>query len=280
MISGKLIILGQNSNLSRHLSDRFDGCAVVSSSDWDFLESLLKNNDNIKIIYNIFYKSEYFNKIDLPLKYSHYTFGALAQFIDLCLKYQEKIDCVLYTSSCAIYGENRCATESDRHDVKGAHAAVKLASEFFLRDYLKDADIRLIYARVFNMFGGHDRFSVISKIARAMKTGVPVQVNDNGSSIRDFIHVQDVVEIYIKLLQGNSEGVVNVGTGLGSSVASVILEAERIYKRKLNVESINNIEIAHSTANVNYMFEQVGDIRFRSVRQYYLEDYNLHTNGR
>lgn len=275
-----MIILGQDSNLSRHLSDRLDGCAVVSSSEWDFFETLLKNNDNIKIIYNIFYKSEYFNKMDSALEYSDYTFGVLAKFIDLCVRYQEKIKCVLYTSTCAIYGDNRCATESDRHDLKGVHATVKLASEFFLRDYLKDTNIRLIYARVFNMFGGYDRFSVISKIARAMKTGATLQISDNGSSVRDFIHVKDVVEIYIKLLNGGLEGVVNVGTGLGTSVASAILEAERIYRRKLNVEWINGSGITYSTANINYMVEQVGDIQFRSVRQYYVQDYDSCINSR
>lgn len=46
------------------------------------------------------------------------------------------------------------------------------------------------------MYGGNDNFSIISKIIKAYKNNEEL---NNGNAIRDFIHIEDVVDIYSKI---------------------------------------------------------------------------------
>lgn len=234
------------------------------------LEALLKSDCQIRIIYNVYYKSECLNKTSSPLDYSHFAFHKLAEFVDLCLRYRSNIDCILFTSTSAIYGNNSNAREFDKPDIINLYSSLKLASEFFLKTHLKETHIRLLVARVFNMYGGNDSFSVVGKIARSIKSGSELLITNQGSAVRDFIHIYDVVEIYSRLLHSKFEGLINVGTGIGTSISSVILAAEQIFRGNLNVRHITQNEIDYSVANTDYMLQKIGIIHFRSIERHYL----------
>ena len=92
-----------------------------------------------------------------------------------------------------------------------------------------------MYARLFNMYGGNDHFSVISKIIHAIKNDYPFSLSNNGSSIRDFIHIDDVVKIYKLMLNLNHRGVTNIASGIGTSTKQIINIAEKSYKKKLKL---------------------------------------------
>ena len=48
------------------------------------------------------------------------------------------------------------------------------------------------------MYGVNDKFSIINKLIHSYKK---IFINNNGNSIRDFINVEDVAKVYIKLLK-------------------------------------------------------------------------------
>ena len=62
-----------------------------------------------------------------PLSYSNYSLVYLSNFIDLCKKYPQKINSILYTSSCALYGENPNAKEDDEVKITSLYSALKIA---------------------------------------------------------------------------------------------------------------------------------------------------------
>ena len=45
------------------------------------------------------------------------------------------------------------------------------------------------------MYGGNDEFSIISKIINVYKDNSILNLVNNGEGIRDFIHINDVIEI-------------------------------------------------------------------------------------
>ncbi len=121
------------------------------------------------------------------------------------------------------------------------------------------------------MYGGADEFSVVSKIANALSLGTGFQVSNHGRSVRDFVHVRDVVEIYQRLLASTFSGVVNVGSGTGLSVSDLIEKAEMAFKRRLPVSYVERNEIDRSVARTDALLKAVGPMKFRPVDQYFQE---------
>jgi len=263
------LIIGKRSNLSRALASRITGASLVVSDELSTLPALLADAGTSNLIYNVYHKSALLGQTNAPEVYAKYAFTTLAAFVSLCLEHRRHINTVVFTSSSAVYGNNAHAAEADKTDITNLYASLKLASEFFLKDHLKNTSIRLIIPRVFNMYGGDDEFSVVSKIAAAMVSGREISVNNNGRSVRDFIHISDVVEIYLKLLQSSYDGVVNVGTGKGISVSQLIKMAEAAFSRTLRASHTDREEIARSVARTDLLTRTIGPYSFKTIDSYY-----------
>jgi UDP-glucose 4-epimerase len=124
----------------------------------------------------------------------------LAEFVTICQK-NENIKTLIYSSSCVVYGNTKeISLESDLPSPTSLNGIIKLSSEMYLTEYLKDSGINLIFARIFNMYGGNDKFSVISKIINAMENNKDFTIYNYGKETRDFIHVEVVAAIYLKLI--------------------------------------------------------------------------------
>ena len=244
MQSNKVFIIGKRSNLSKSLNNSIDNSYLISSNEIKEVEKEINDFKNINFIYNTSPKSDLlkYNQIS-PASYSNYSLFYLSNFIDLCKKYPYKINSILYTSSCSLYGENDNAKEDDDVKITSLHSALKISSELFIKKFLEDIGINIVYARLFNMYGGNDNFSVISKIIHSIKNDYPFYLSNNGKAIRDFIHINDVVEIYKLMLKLDHKGITNIATGLGTSTKQIINIAEKSYNKKLEIININCPEV-------------------------------------
>jgi nucleoside-diphosphate-sugar epimerase len=270
-LSKKLFIIGKRSNLSRELSRAVKGSKLIPGEELHQLPALLAQEGRSNVVYNLYYKSAWLGRRDTPVDYARYAFQRLAEFTAICRDAQQYIDKVIFTSSSAVYGSNAWAAESDRCDITNLYASLKFASELFMREHFADTRIPLVIARVFNMYGGGDEFSVVSRIDNALSQGGEFQVFNNGRSVRDFVHVRDVVEIYQRLLDSTFSGVVNVGSGTGLSVNNLIEKAEIVFKRRLQVAYLDRNEIDRSVARIDTLLAAVGAMEFSSVDQYFQE---------
>ncbi len=271
MHKSKLLIIGSRSNLSRELGRTVKGSKIIAGDELQKLPELLAQEGRSNVVYNLYYKSAWLGRRDTPVAYARYAFQRMAEFTAICRDAQQYIDKVIFTSSSSVYGSNPWAAESDRCDITNLYASLKFASELFLREHLADTRIALIITRVFNMYGGADEFSVVSKIANALSLGTGFQVSNHGRSVRDFVHVRDVVEIYQRLLASTFSGVVNVGSGTGLSVSDLIEKAEMAFKRRLPVSYVERNEIDRSVARTDALLKAVGPMKFRPVDQYFQE---------
>lgn len=272
-MSKKLFIIGKRSNLSRELSRAVKGSKLISGDELHQLPALLAQEGRSNVVYNLYFKSAWLGRRDVPTDYALYAFQRMAEFTAICRDAQQYIDKVIFTSTSAVYGSNAWATESDRCDITNLYASLKFSSELFLREHFADTRIPLVIARVFNMYGGADEFSVVSKIANALSLAKKFQAFNDGRSVRDFVHVRDVVEIYQRLLDSTFSGVVNVGSGTGLSVSNLIEKAEMAFKRRLQVVYLDRNEIDRSVARIDTLLAAVGAMEFSSVDQYFQEQF-------
>jgi len=154
---------------------------------------------------------------------------------------------LVFSSSCTVYGQPKslpiredCALEA-----VNPYGQTKLTIEFMLKDLAaSDGDWNISILRYFNPVGAHpsgligeDPLGVpdnlmpyITKVAVGELDELSVWGNDydtpDGTCIRDYIHVVDLVRGHICALAGleNNPGVIthNLGTGTGYSVLDVI----------------------------------------------------------
>jgi nucleoside-diphosphate-sugar epimerase len=266
----RILIVGRRSNLSAELARSLgDEANLVASADIGLLGDMLDPARPVDIVYNAFVKSTQLRSLDDPEAYSRDTFERLAQFVAICRANLAGVRSVIYTSSSSVYGDNSLASELDHCEIRGLYPAVKLASEFFIRDHLRETPIRVIVPRVFNMFGGQDEFSIVAKVARALMSDAEISIANDGAAIRDFIAIEDVAAAYVALIRSDFEGLINLGTGRGMSVRRVIESAEAAFGRRLRIQSVKTSEIRVSIAAVERLAALLPGHDFGSVDQYY-----------
>jgi GDP-4-dehydro-6-deoxy-D-mannose reductase len=113
------------------------------------------------------------------------------------------------------------------------YAASKVAQEVAALQAYRHDGLRVVCTRSFSHSGvGHGaQFLLPSLVARAVRlppSGGALQIG-NGDTVRDFLHVTDVVDAYLSLVQHGAAGeVYNVSSAEGTSVRSL---AQRVLQR-------------------------------------------------
>lgn len=82
--------------------------------------------------------------------------------------------------------------------------------------------VSLAWARVFLLYGpGEDPRRLVPSVARSLLAGQPAETTD-GEQVRDLMHVDDVAAGIVALLAGGVEGPVNVASGEGVAIRTVL----------------------------------------------------------
>jgi nucleoside-diphosphate-sugar epimerase len=77
------------------------------------------------------------------------------------------------------------------------------------------------WGRVFYLYGPHEAENrLVPYMIRSLLAGEPAHCG-SGAGVRDFLHVEDVGQAFVRLLFSTMEGPVNIGTGEGVSIADV-----------------------------------------------------------
>tara|TARA_B110000503_G_C7139150_1_gene410147 strand:- start:1441 stop:2265 length:825 start_codon:yes stop_codon:yes gene_type:complete len=248
------IIIGKKSNLSNHLIDKLNNATVISSRDIKSDVNILSKykNKEINLIFNNFQPATRLNVMKNSEEFTMNCIGVTSKILDYCIDNNININKIIYSSSAAVYGDNKFCVETDDLKPCSLHASLKIANENLIEKFCVNNKIDYTITRIFNMYGGNDEFSIISKIFLTIKTDKKITIINNGNSIRDFIHVQDVADIYKKLLDTKNVRVLNIGTGIGKSIKNIIQTFKK-YNVILSIKNITRNEINSSIANTEIL---------------------------
>ena len=129
------------------------------------------------------------------------------------------------------------------------YAASKVAQEVAALQAFRSDGVRVVCTRSFNHSGvGHGpRFllpSIVSRAVRLPPTGGRLSIG-NGDTVRDYLHVEDVVAAYILLLERGVAGeAYNVCSGEGTSVRAL---ANTVLARLgISAEVVSDSQLARS----------------------------------
>jgi len=266
------IIVGKRSNLSQKLASKIKNCTVISSSSIsEELEDIdWHAHEQVNLILNQFQPATKLNDLTFPTEYIANTIGDTASILEFIKVRRVNVNKIIYTSSSSIYGNNESCHENDTPAPINLHATLKAANERLVIKFCQDMSIDYTIARIFNMYGGEDRFSVVSKIISSFQNNKILTLVNDGKSIRDFIYIDDVVNTFKEILLVKNLPIINIASGKGSSVASIL----NLLKDKSFIVEVNNIildEISVSVADNSKLISILGDYRFKDIDKYILE---------
>ena len=265
-------VIGKDSHLSRRIAATVPGTTLVSARD------LMAGRDPlsagavtgpIRLVVNAFRRSTKVRDLSCSEEYVAEAMAPLARLLDMCDSLP--VERLIYTSSASVYGGNARCVETEPPAVRDVHAALKLASEILVETKCAAAGHRYCVARLFNMFGERDQFSVVARIVAAVRSGGEIQVINSGRAIRDYIYVGDVARSYARLLElPDLPRVLNVASGRGTAVAD-ILGALNSAGITVATRSVEAAELPYSVGDVSILRQIVDVDSFLSVERFVLD---------
>jgi UDP-glucose 4-epimerase len=188
-----------------------------------------------------------------------------------------KCDKFIFASSMSVYGDKlkKSAKENDFCVPKSFYGTSKLFAEHYIRLY-KKLGLDFVIFRFFNIYGpGQDmtdmKQGMISIYLSQIMKNKKLIVKGSKNRFRDFVFIDDVIELLIKSLNSNkyNNRIINVGTGKKTSILNLIncikknltfpitvkyikgtpLDQYGVYANNL---TIKNIEKNFSFTNLNF----------------------------
>lgn len=183
-----------------------------------------------------------------PLKYyDNNVYGTVA-LLQSMLKHNVKN--IIFSSTAAVYGNTEAVTVTEDIPVNpiSPYGRTKAIVEQILEDCHKAYGLNYCVFRYFNVSGAHEKYPIgqavkhntalipiILEVAAGEREAVQVFGNDyptkDGTGVRDFIHVVDLVDAHIlgldKLFR-NESAIYNLGNGQGFTVMEMIEAARKV----------------------------------------------------
>ena len=180
--------------------------------------------------------------IDKPLDYVKNNIEGTVNILEVMK--ENKVKKIVFASSSSIYGN--CKEEIFSEDLKVAepispYAATKLACEQFLYTYSKLYNIQVVALRFFTVFGPRQRPDLaIRKFIDLIKENKPIPVYGDGTTIRDYTYVDDIVDGIISAIDYNDTQyeIINLGGGAPVSLNQMIETIEKVLNKKAKIERL------------------------------------------
>jgi UDP-glucose 4-epimerase len=230
-------------------------------SDFEIVKEIVNNNNIEGIIHFAAFKAVG-ESVEKPIKYYKNNIGSLLNVLEVMQSTGVKN--LVFSSSCTVYGQPELipVTENTpKKKTESPYGNTKSIAEDILEDVVKSGEpMSIISLRYFNPIGAHESAEIgelpngvpsnlvpfVTQTAIGKRPKLVVFGNDynteDGSNIRDFIHVVDLAKAHVSALNllkskgGNYYDVFNIGTGRGNSVLEVIDIFEKVNNVKLNYE--------------------------------------------
>lgn len=194
--------------------------------------------------------------------YLNNTYGVM-NVIEVMKKYSVKN--IIFSSTAAVYGEVKCeglVYEDYPTNPINPYGASKLMAERVIIDAAKAYGMNYSIFRYFNVGGAHEKYHIgqkgdgvtalipiILQAAKGEREKLSIYGDDyptkDGTGIRDYIHVVDLVRAHIAALPAlakNISGIYNLGNGNGFSVLEMLNAAKKVTNIDIKSEVVEKRE--------------------------------------
>lgn len=149
-------------------------------------------------------------------------------------------DIVFISSGGTVYGSPVYVPIDEKHPTNPvvSYGITKLTIEKYLQMYERLHGLKAITLRVANPYGERQRIETAQGavgvfLHHALK-GIPIDIWGDGSVTRDYIHVSDVAEAFVKALNyKGDQRLFNVSSGIGTSLNELIRGLESVLQKSI-----------------------------------------------
>ena len=136
-----------------------------------------------------------------------------------CCRLYGKIKKFIHVSTDEVYGESMLDVQENKKTEQSIlcptnpYAASKAAAESIVQSYIQSFKMPIIITRGNNVYGLNQYpEKVIPKFIQQLNSGEKITIQGDGSCVRGFLHVNDTVEAFIKILEKGKIGeIYNIG---------------------------------------------------------------------
>jgi len=130
---------------------------------------------------------------------------------------------LVVASSASVYGEggDRALSESHARRPLSPRAVGKHAVDAYLAVHAELDNVRFSSLVLANAYGPRTTRGVVGQWAEALVSGRPCTVFGDGTQVRDFVYIDDVVDALARAADRADGMVVNVGTGQPTSLLAL-----------------------------------------------------------
>lgn len=259
----------------RHMGGVMFGCVEKTYAgdftDTALLESIFKENTIDLVIHSL--------STTVPVDSANARYDVETNLLPtldvlaLMVKYGVK-DIVYISSGGAVYGtrDQKPHLESDAVYPISSYGTVKVATEKYMMQYGQLYGLRPLIVRLSNPYGAYHysmKQGVINIAMTKALRGETLQIWGDGNDKKDYIYVEDFVDILFKLLdKGISNQVINIGSGTLLSV-NEIAEAVRALVPNFKTEHADakQFDASHFELNTEKLKSLIGEYAFTSFEE-------------
>lgn len=155
----------------------------------------------------------------------------LYYLLSVCAKHG--VSYFLFVSGNNVYGTRKDGrfSETDRcRPLAGNRYGIsKYCGELMVRDILSESSVKYGIARIADIYGPEQKTGALLKaVVGNIRQVKPQKLYGIGDRTRDYIYIDDVVAGLSFMMEHQAEGVYNLSTGVGTSVAEIIKVAEEL----------------------------------------------------
>lgn len=260
------IIIVENIYSTRSLDIKLNRLKKIKFVDLIDREDFISNLSSFRNVECIFHLGACTNTTEKDFNYLFYNnYQFTKNLIDFC---SDSIK-LIYSSSASVYGNKYFAVnEESQPDPLNYYAYSKfLADNYFLNCIKKKNKTRIVGLRYFNVYGPYEEnkgnmSSVVFKFFHQLKKDGKLYLFEGSENFRrDFIYVEDVVDINLFFMTNEYSGIYNCGTGKSYSFVDIA----RIMIDKMGFGSIEFIPFPKELKNQYQEFTQADNSKLLSI---------------
>lgn len=261
-----LLVLGANgfigSNLVAYLLqqghkirafDRFiqDHHARANDEFYQYVQGDFLNRDDLEramqgcqVVYHLVSMTTPAESNQNPLFDVEHNVAGTVNFLNACVSSGIR-KVVFISSGGTVYGVSNQESITEEHptDPICAYGIGKLAIEKYLSLYRHIHGLDYTILRVANPYGNqvfNQKQGIIPAFIQCLEQEKPFEIWGDGTVIRDYIHIDDVVKA-LSLVQKSSleHSVFNIGSGVGHSINDIIALFESILAKEIPVNFVD-----------------------------------------
>ena len=229
-------------NLTLIVGDILDNSKLVNS---------MKNHD---IVIHLAAKTDVIDSINNPENTFQTNVQGTQNIIDSCKSHN--ISKIIVTSSASVYqSSDKSISETNTTKPSSPYGQSKLSME----KITTESKINYSILRLFNVYGTGQSSGVIAKFKKNISENIPITIFGDGEAIRDFIHIDDIVDGII-LSMKSASGIYNIASGNGTSITDLAKLLIELFGKnsKIVYQPARKGEIIYSVSDITKSQNELG----------------------